>query len=378
MKATEARALLADHAVEQLGPSDEGVVHARAANPHTVGSAVRGMAEQAAALAERFTPGPPRPAPPPQSLTATEARIVLRSISGDDEDATPRLPSLRGFLAAAAASGDWGVPIKSGAKWMGEKEGPSFATSSPRHDPCTGREHYALAQRELGRIADALPAMYGLDGAEQMSVWGVCAGAGRIELRNIHAGGGPDAIDREEKRRAAKGKKRKGKAAPMQPPQKRRAVLVPERKTMTATEVAAWLRDLEVYITPHQVGLVCRHVTASVREAFEKRGWIRTQTKAERDGAKPKAEADAPEQTLVRLKARGTQMATLTGHDLQGWKSILNIIGCSANTARALMARKERRLPVTLYLGTPNAKAADLRRWQDEEIAAALAEPCAV
>jgi hypothetical protein len=143
----------------------------------------------------------------------------------------------------------------------------------------------------------------------------------------------------------------------MQPPAKRRAFLVPERKTLTATQVALELRRFDVHVTPHQVGLVCRRVTERVRAAFEAKGWIRAQTKSEQ--AKPEA-------------AKGARMATLMGHDLQGWKPILEIIGCSANTARALMARKERRLPVTMYLGTPNAKSVDLRAWQNAEVAAAL------
>lgn len=374
----EAKALLLNHAAEQLdakasapwppapaptpapppaeGPyrvDDEDVAHARAAN---LGDAVLARYESAAlhaaaaaawagvgAASETFAPGPPRPAPPPQQWPY--ARIVQRSIAGDDEDATPRLPSLGGFLAAAAASHDWGVPVKSGAKWMAEKEGPSFTTRTPSHDPCTGREHYALAQRELARIADGLPITYGLTGHEQLAVWASVAGAGVLEERNIHAGAQPDAIDRENAREAkrVRGRRGKRKAEPMQPPAKRRAFLVPERKAITATAAALTLRDLEVYVTPHQVGLVCRTVSGLVQAAFEARGWVRAKTKSDGEAAK---ESDMAK----------------TG-ELVGWKAIADCISKSTDACQRYARRTVDPMPVGKRLGEVVADKAAVEAW---------------
>jgi hypothetical protein len=77
----------------------------------------------------------------------------------------------------------------------------------------------------------------------------------------------------------------------------------------------------------------------------------------------------------VAAKPReGKLMASAPGYDLNEWKPILDIIGCSANYARKLMKRDVRPLPVISYLGTPQAKRSELIAWRDAEIAAAIAE----
>lgn len=266
------------------------------------------------------------------TLTPAEERIVRRSIAGEGDDETARLPSLAGFIAAAAASGDWGVPVRSSSSPDRFGKGAMRGGGGGRpHDPNLGREQYALAERELRRIGDELPAAYGLDGSEQMAVWCTISGAGRLELRNIHAGGRPDAIEREERRAS-------GRA--MKPPGKRRVALVPERHRMTASAVALWLREHDVFLTPHQVGLICRRINGVVAERFAGKGWTRPQ--AER---------------------REREMAA--SDYVNGWKEIAVHLGVSVRRAQQL---EERGLPVRHGLSTAVcALKSELDAWSESQ-----------
>lgn len=373
MKADDAKALLLDHAAEELdGPvtaaaralvegrgtaddvraamRDATAELAREAGPVSFALVIEGSAPLPCCVIEPpFVPTPPAPAPPPQDWP--HAGIVRRSIAGDDDDAMPRLPSLRGFLAAAAASDDWGVPVRSTSDPERFGKGALRGGGGRPHDPCTGREHYALAQRELARVASSLSSLYGLDAGEQMAVWCTVAGAGRIEMRNIHTGGGTDAIARDEARAAKRSKRRR--RGTMQPPGKRRAFLVPERKTLTATQVALELRRFDVFVTPHQVGLICRRVTERVRAAFERKGWI-----AKRDVK--------PDNVTIE---EGSTMAAPHGFDLEGWKDILPLIGVSQEMARELMRRADDPLPVRPWFGRVIAVRAELLAWVQRQTA---------
>lgn len=355
MKSTEALAVLMSDA-----PTDEDVAHARAANLdaaalhraaaaawETVAAVTAGLGAAVAA----FEPGPPTPVQPAaHTLTRAEERIVQRSIAGDDEDATPRLPSLAGFLAAAAASGDWGVPVRSSCDPDRFGKGAMRGGGGRPHDPHAGRERYALAERELRRIADSEPQRYGLTGPEQMAVWCAVAGAGALGFRNIRDIGGAARERAEQKATASAAPKSKRRRATMEPPQKRKLVLVPEREKHTGTSVALFLREQGVYTTPHQVGLVCRALNARVREAFEVKGWIARAAKREEIKSANSAEGEAI-------------VAAPEGWDLSGWKDILPIVGLSEGAARAASEREKDPLPVRVYFGTVIAKRAEVLAW---------------
>jgi len=264
--------------------------------------------------AEQLDVGSVRAAPPPQTWDARAERIARRSIEGVDHDPEPRPPSFDAFIAAMAASDDWGVPVRSSSDpdrfGKGAMGGGVTALPTNRHDE---RERYALAERELGRVAEALTPHYTrsehtLDGAMQLAVWQAVRGAGKA-VRRIIKGGAP----------ARRGKPGKALAAPT-----RRVVTVPDRQRRTSGEVAGLLAEHGVEMTDHEVGMLCKRVTRAVREAFEAKGWVRATrvVKAGREHARAREEA--------------AEMAKADW--CNGWGEIAAHLGCSVRTAQKLEA----------------------------------------
>lgn len=288
-------------------------------------------------VTEPFVPPPPQPAPPPQDWP--HARIVERSIAGDDADEHPHRPGLRGFLAAMAASGDWGVPVRSSSDPDRFGKGALHGGGGKPHDPHTGREHYALAERELARIADELPTKTTrlgatLDGQAQLAIWCTVRGPGKLTRRLI---------------RGVRG--RGGKAGTLAQPASV-LVTVPDRQASTSTDVALELRARGVDLTPHEVGLICRRVQALVEATFVRHGWVRARTKVEQ-------------------AAKEASVALPSGYDVEGWKEIGELVGRGRETCVLLARRKENPLPVRWYLGKAIARRTELQAWIEREVGAA-------
>lgn len=286
-----------------------------------------------------FVPPPPVPAPPPQDWP--HASIVRRSIAGDDGDAVPHRPGLRGFLAAMAASGDWGVPVRSSSDPDRFGKGALHGGGGRPHDPHTGREHYALAERELARIADGLPVKttrlgVDLDGQAQLAIWCTVRGPGKLTRRLIQG---------------VKGRGGKAGKALAQPASA--LVTVPDRQATTSTDVALELRVRGVDLTPHEVGLICRRVHALVEAAFVNRGWVRARTRVEQASAKE------------------ASVALPNGYDVEGWKEIGEIVGRGREACAALARRPLHPLPVRWYLGKAIARRTELQAWIEREVRAA-------
>lgn len=323
MKARDALAVL----MSEPAPTEADVVTFVEAHPPLAHASIE------------FVPPPPQPAPPPQDWP--HARIVERSIAGDDADEHPHRPGLRGFLAAMAASGDWGVPVRSSSDPDRFGKGALHGGGGRPHDPHTGREHYALAERELARIAATLPTKTTrlgatLDGQAQLAIWCTVRGPGKLTRRLI---------------RGVKGSG--GKAGTLAQPASA-LVTVPDRQATTSTDVSDELRAHGCDLTPHEVGLICRRVQAMVEAAFVERGWVRARTKSESE----KAEGSA-------------SMALPSGYDVEGWKEIGELVGRGRETCVALARRKENPLPVRWYLGKAIARRTELQAWIEREVSAA-------
>lgn len=279
-----------------------------------------------------------RPAPPPQAWDARGRAVVERSIGGDDEEDTRYAPSLAGFLAAMAASYDWGVPVRSSSdpsRYGGGGIGSSGFGRAPT--AMMAREEYSLAVRELGRIASELAAVevhggHVFDGAAQVDLWAECHGPGALDHRVIR--GGPE-------------RRVKGLGAVAASP----AVTVPERRQRDATTIAERLGGVGVVVTPHEIGMMCRGVSRRVRTAFAAHGWIREERVVE-----------APQ------SAEGESMAKVAGYDLESWKEIAPLVGRSEDTCRVLSRRAAHPLPVEEYLGRVVAKRTEVEAWVGAEV----------
>lgn len=302
---------------------------------------------EAAAVAVCMAPMEPQPVrPAAHTLTPAEERIVRRSIAGEDDDETPRLPSLAGFTAAGAASDDWGVPVRSTSSPDRFGKGAMRGGGGRPHDPHLGREQYALAERELERIARTLPTKRtrlgaDLTGAMQVAIWVSVKGPGKLVLRNLYAA----EHERHAKQLAARARKLaegKDPTRVAQPPAPPRSVYVPERSQRSATEVSDELRAHGIDMTPHEVGLVCRRVAALVREAFEGKGWV---ARAKRD--------------------EGSEGEMAKGDWLNGWGEIATHLGVSERTAQRLKARG---LPLRDGLsGGVSARKDELDAWEAKQ-----------
>ncbi len=310
------------------------------------------LEEQAAELAAShvsvsFDPTPHRVQPAAHTLTPAEERVVRRSIAGEDVDDAPRLPSLAGFTSAGAASDDWGVPVRSTSSPDRFGKGAMRGGGGRPHDPHLGREQYALAERELERIARALPTKHTRLGAElsgpmQVAIWVSVKGPGKLVLRNLYAA----EHERHAKQLAARARKLAEGKDPervAQPPAPPRSLFVPERSQRSATEVSDELRAHGIDMTPHEVGIVCRHVGALVREAFEAKGWVaRAKRETTNEGSESMATADY----------------------IDGWGEIAKYLRSSIRTAQAL-AREG--LPVRNGLSRGVcARSDELDAWQDK------------
>lgn len=289
--------------------------------------------------------GPRLVRPAAHTLTPAEERIVRRSIAGDDDDETPRLPSLAGFTAAGAASDDWGVPVRSTSSPDRFGKGAMRGGGGRPHDPHLGREQYALAERELECIARNLPTKRtrlgaDLTGAMQVAIWVSVKGPGKLVLRNLYAA----EHERHTKQLAARARKiaeGKDPERVAQPPAPPRSVYVPERSQRSATEVSDELRAHGIDMTPHEVGLVCRRVAALVREAFEGKGWV------------------------ARAKREGSEGEMAKGDWLNGWGEIATHLGVSERTAQRLKARG---LPLRDGLsGGVSARKDELDAWEAKQ-----------
>lgn len=262
---------------------------------------------------EQLDVGSVRAAPPPQTWDARAERIARRSIEGVDHDPEPRPPSFDSFIAAMAASDDWGVPVRSSSdpdRFGKGAMGGGATLPTNRHDE---RERYALAARELARVAASLSPHYTrsehtLSGALQLAIWQAVRGAGKA-VRRIIKGGTP----------VRRGKPGKALAAPTT-----RMVTVPDRQRRTAGEVAELLAEHGIDMTDHEIGILCRGVNRQVRAAFESKGWVRA-TRAPKDG-----------RDRSRVRGEATEMAKADW--CNGWGEIAAHLGCSVRTAQKLEA----------------------------------------
>lgn len=292
------------------------------------------LVEHAAEVLEHLEVPAARPRPPVQTWDARGRAAVRRSIDGDDEDHTRHAPSMAGFLSALAASYDWGVPIRSSSdpsRYGGGGIGSGGAGRAPV--ALQAREEYALAVRELDRVASELtPRLvhsgHTFTGPAQVALWSECRGAGALELRVIK--GGPA---------------RKVKGLGLVPASA--VVRVPERRKRDATMLAERLRLDGIEVTPHEIGIICREVMRRAEAAFIARGWVRSRAKV----------------AAVHEAEEVVEMGAPIGFDLEGWKDICAVVGRSENTCRLLAARAHDSMPVRVYLGKPIASRAELLRW---------------
>ena len=283
---------------------------------------------------EQLDVGSTRAAPPPQVWDARAERIARRSIDGVDHDPEPRPPSFDSFIAAMAASEDWGVPVRSSSDpdrfGKGAMGGGGGNLPTNRHDE---RERYALAERELGRVSEALPPHHTrcghtLDGVMQLAIWQAVRGAGKA-TRRIIKGGAP----------ARRGKPGKALAAPTT-----RVVTVPDRQRRTASEVAELLAEHRVEMSDQEIGSLCARITKRVRAAFEAKGWVRASM--------------APKNGREHAQSRGEAEEMAKADWCTGWGEIAAHLGCSVRTAQKLEAIG---LPVRKGLsGGVSAKKAEL------------------
>lgn len=261
------------------------VAHADNSDPGGIGvdPVVRAEIEREAALAIAG-PGlyaPARPAPPPQHWP--HANIVRRSIAGDDEDATRMKPSTRGFLAAAAASGDSGVPVRSSSDEERFRKGAMRGGGGGRpHDPNIGREQYMLLDRELGRIAAALATRHTrlgepVPGTMQLAMWCAVEGPGVLRLRRMIDYGAAGRERAERKASGAGAKDKKPKAGPLKPPpapEARKLGRVPERERVTCEAVSLLLREHGVSLSRKGVREIVNDVDDAVHAACLAKGWV--------------------------------------------------------------------------------------------------------
>lgn len=115
---------------------------------------------------------------------------------------------------------------------------------------------------------------------------------------------------------------------------------------VSAEEIAT-----ETGLTRHQVGIVVRRVRAEMAPRLARKGLI-------------------PESAARRENAveEESQMAAVAGFDLEGWKAIAPVTGCSENWCREQAKRSTDPLPVKYYAGRVVAQRAEVVAWVKRQV----------
>lgn len=249
-------------------------------------------------------------------LTVREARIVQRSLHGDDSDGPRcRWSSLEAAEEQYVRIVDDGTPIRSSFRAEVPVQGGSPMSRS------SGREEVIVMDQALEQ-AFTQPRTFRdvtLSPADQRRIYELVR-FGRVEIARTAPG-------------------RKG--------------TIKRRTQATATEVAEC--DLGGRLTAHEVGLVVRAGRRAMRDYLETRDELPKRRAREEDG-------DA--------------MAMPKGwKGYEGWKGIADALGVAISTAEELVNRPAdaNPLPAIKYLGRVILRHDDLIAWTDQEVALEVA-----
>lgn len=107
----------------------------------------------------------------------------------------------------------------------------------------------------------------------------------------------------------------------------------------------------ETGLTRHQVGIVVRRVRAEMAPRLARKGLI--------------PESSARRERVVEEES---EMAAVAGFDLEGWKAIAPVTGCSENWCREQAKRASDPLPVKYYAGRVVAKRSEVVAWVERQV----------
>lgn len=248
------------------------------------------------------------------TLTVGEARMVMRSIAGEDEEGRFRWRSLDAAFAQYVRVIDDGTPMRSSFRDEMPVQGGTGNTRS------TGREEVIAVEVALERAFTESRTYRDvtLSPADQRRIFELVR-FGRVEPKRIAPG-------------------RKG--------------YITQRVPCSATEVAEVV--LGGQLTAHEVGLLARSVDRIVGAHLEEKKELRPRQRNE-------------ERETSRLE--GDEMAKFPGYDLEGVKEIAGYLELSETTVKRLMARRTRPLPTKRYLSFTLAKKSDIDAWREAELA---------